>query len=250
MRGQRFDVAVVSNPKQELHAAVWLAGIPTRVGYDRKWGWTLTHRLPDEKALGERHEVEYNYDLVRALGLAVSVGRNQGSHFIFPDAQVVQLIEQHGVKAGEPFLTVHPWSSNPIKQWPLDRCRALIKAVVERCQIPVMVVGGQQERRHVKAMLPPEGKVADLVGRLTLTQLGALLQRARLLVSTDSGPMHLAAAVGTPTVALFGSADPATGPRRWGPWGEGHVVICKPSMDAIRVEDVLSTLEQRLAGSR
>src|SRR3989338_8003927 len=73
LRPFRFDMALVSNPKKELHLAMRVAGIPCRVGYGRKWGWLLTHRLQDRKALGERHEVEYNLDLVRALGLSVSV---------------------------------------------------------------------------------------------------------------------------------------------------------------------------------
>ena len=60
LRSHRFDLAIVSNPKKELHLAVWLAGIPRRAGYARKWGrWLLTHRVDDRKALGERHEVEY-----------------------------------------------------------------------------------------------------------------------------------------------------------------------------------------------
>src|SRR3989338_9159753 len=60
LRSHHFDLAIVSNPKKELHLAVRLAGIPLRVGYARKWGrWLLTHHLDDRKALGERHEVEY-----------------------------------------------------------------------------------------------------------------------------------------------------------------------------------------------
>jgi len=77
-------------------------------------------------------------------------------------------------------------------------------------------------------------------------QLAALLHMAKLLVSNDSGPVHLAAAVNTKTLVLFGTTTPATGPRRWGPWGAGHAVIVKPSMGAILVEDVLKELTRQL----
>ncbi len=250
LRRQRFDVALVSNPKKELHLAVWLAGIPMRVGYARKWGWLLTHRLPDEKALGERHEVEYNLDLIRALGLPVSVTPFQIPRFVIEEADVLQLIEQQGVQSSEPFLVVHPWTSNPVKQWPLDRYRRLIQEIVERLHMPVVLVGGQEERQRVTEVLPPGLPVADLVGRVTLKQLAALLQHARALISNDSGPMHLATALGTPTIALFGTKDAATGPRRWGPWGDGHVVIWKPSMEAIRVDDVIEALKERFTHIR
>lgn len=247
LNAQQFDIAVVSNPKKELHLAVWLAGIPCRVGYARKWGWLLTHRLQDRKALGEVHEVEYNLDLIRALGLPVSVTPFQIPRVVIEEADVLQLIERQGVKPSEPFLVVHPWTSNPVKQWPLDRYRRLIQEIVERLHMQVVLVGGQEERQRVTEVLSPGGLVADLVGRVTLKQLAALLQHARALVSNDSGPMHLAAALGTPTIALFGTKDAASGPRRWGPWGEGHVVIWKPSMEAIRVDDVIEALKERFA---
>ena len=89
--------------------------------------------------------------------------------------------------------------------------------------------------------------MADLVGRLTLRQLAALLQHARLLVSNDSGPVHLAAAMGTPTVVLFGTSDPATGPARWGPWGQGHTVICQPRLEQIDVDEVLQAIHTHVS---
>ena len=119
----------------------------------------------------------------------------------------------------------------------------LIRYAVERLATQVVVVGGPEEAARAPAALPADLPVANLVGRLTLVQLAALLQHARLLISNDSGPVHLAAAMGTPTVVLFGSANAATGPRRWGPWGTGHAVIWKPSMEAIEVEEVCTAVQ-------
>jgi len=238
LSSHRFDIAVVSNPQKELHLAVWLAGIPCRVGYGRKWGWLLTHRLQDRKALGERHEVEYNLDLVRALGLPTSIPQWPAPRLDHEQKEVLQLLSQEGVKTSEPLIVVHPWTSNPIKQWPLARFAELIRHLAGQLAIRVVVIGGVDERDQASAVLPAGLPVIDLVGRLRLTQLAALFARARVLVSNDSGPVHLAAAVGTKTVVLFGASSPATGPRRWGPWGAGHGVIWKPSMEAITVEDV------------
>jgi ADP-heptose:LPS heptosyltransferase len=86
-----------------------------------------------------------------------------------------------------------------------------------------------------------------MVGRLTVRQLAALLQQVGLLVSNDSGPVHLAAAVETPTIVLFGTSDPAAGPRRWGPWGQGHRVIWKASMEAIQVDEVVDAVRSQLS---
>lgn len=242
LRSHRFDLALVSHPKKELHVAVWLAGIPIRVGYGRKWGWCLTHRVADRKALGERHEVEYNLDLLRALGVPTTVPPWQLPRFEREQTDVLQLLDQHGIPPTQPFLAIHPWSSAHAKEWPIERFRALIRLLVQRLPLRIILIGGPDEQARAKAFVAPDLPVVDLVGRLSLRQLAALLQRARLLVSNDSGPVHLASAVKTKTVVLFGAVSAATGPRRWGPWGEGHVVIWKPSMDAITVEEVFGAV--------
>ncbi len=243
-----FDLAMISNPKKELHMAAWLAGIRWRVGYARKLGrWLLTHHLQDRKALGERHEVEYNLDLVRALGLPASAISCSLPRFTREQSDMVQLLERQGIKASKSFVAIHPWSSNPVKQWPADRFQSLIRRSIERLAVQVVIIGGVEEAARARDVFPSGGPVANLTGQLTLRQLAALLQMAKLLVSNDSGPVHLAAAVNTRTLVLFGTTTPATGPRRWGPWGDGHAVIVKPSMEAISIEDVLEGLARRLA---
>lgn len=248
LRTGRFDAAIVSNPKQELHVGVWLAGIPQRIGYDRKCGWLLTRRLPDAKGRGGRHEVEYNLDLVRALGIAAEQPRWQFPELGRERADVRALLAVHGVSGARAVVVVHPWTSDPAKQWPLDRFRRLVERVSAQPSTSVVMIGGVQERPRASALLPAGGAIADLTGRLTLTQLAALLREARLLVSSDSGPVHLAAAVGTPTVTLFGTTDAARGPQRWGPWGQGHIIIWKPSMGAITVNEVLAAVQRQLEG--
>jgi len=249
LKSGQFDLAVVSNPMKELHVAVWLAGIRWRAGYDRKWGFLLTHRVRDCKALGERHEVEYNLDLVRVLGLPSSIPQWGYARLVQEQVEVRQLLEQQGIRPSDPFIAVHPWTSNPLKRWPPERYAALIQYAREQLAIQVVMIGGPEEAAESHSVLPPGVPVANLTGRLTLRQLAALLQCARLLVSNDSGPVHLAACVSTRTLVLFGTPNPANGPRRWGPWGDGHCVIWKPSMDDITIDEVSETLTQMLRGS-
>jgi ADP-heptose:LPS heptosyltransferase len=142
-------------------------------------------------------------------------------------------------------IVVHPWTSNPLKQWPVDRYRQLIQVLVERFVVQVAVVGGPEARDQAQRLCSAGLPVANLVGRISLRQLAALLRHARLLVSNDSGPVHLAASLSAHTIVLFGSSDPSTGPRRWGPWGLGHTVICRPSMETITVEEVLAAVTRQ-----
>lgn len=245
LKARRFDTAVVSNPQKRLHLAVWLAGVPQRVGYHRKWGRLLTHRVPDCKALGECHEVEYNLALVWTLTGPIAEAAWQ-----FPSDENVRaapLLRARGLEASQPFIAVHPWSSNPLKVWPLDRYRQLVRRLTGDLAVPVVLIGGAESRGAFAAGPSAGAAVVDLIGRLSLRELAGVLQRARLLVSNDSGPVHLAAAVGTKTVVLFGTSEPAAGPGRWGPWGPGHTVISKPSMDAISVDEVLEAIKRYVA---
>ena len=248
VRPHRFDAAIVSNPTKAAHVAVWLAGIPQRVGYARKWGrWLLTHRIEDRKALGDRHEVECNLDLVRLLGATTTPGPSVFPKLTRERDEVRRLLDGEGLASSRPFIAVHPWTSNPAKQWPLDRFRALIERIAGPLGVPVVVIGQPEDGGRMPTGIERRGAVINLIDRLSLPQLAALLQEARLLVSNDSGPVHVAAAVGTETVVLFSTSRAGTGPRRWGPWGPGHVVLDAPSMGAISVDDVFAAV-QRVVG--
>ncbi len=248
LRGQRFDVVVVSNPKKEYHLAAWLAGIPTRVGYDRKWAWLLTQRIPDRKAIGERHEIEYNLELLRGLGIA-SAASLLLELPASPDEELLasQLFEKLHVRRADRLVAVHPWTSNPKKQWPVERFRQLLGQLCALPAITPVVVGGNEEWAKVGELISGESgaHILDTVGKLSLKELAALLRRVRVLVSNDSGPMHLAASVGTPVIALFGTAEAGSVPHRWGPWGDRHTVIHKPLAE-ITVDEVVQAVRRYL----
>jgi ADP-heptose:LPS heptosyltransferase len=273
LRKARYDLAVVSNPRKDLHLAAWLAGIPVRVGYRRKWGGLLSHRLEDRKALGDCHEVEYNLDLVRMLDVPVSIPQWPWPSFEPEQRELAGLLKPWGVEPEGRFVVVHPWTSNPRKQWPLERFRGLMESLQQRKGLTIAVVGahpslplsfpevevgswkleigswkveGVENRRASTFDLRPStsgGGIVDLVGKLSLAQLAACLRRARVLVSNDSGPMHLAASLRTPVVALFGTEEQGSHPTRWGPWGIGHTVIHKPLAN-ISVKEVVEAVER------
>lgn len=266
LRKAHYDLAVVSNPRKDLHLAVWLAGIPVRVGYRRKWGGLLTHAIEDRKALGARHEVEYNRDLVRLLDVPVGLPDWPWPFFEPEQRELARLLEPWRVepearqrplrssKSEEGWVVVHPWTSNPRKQWPLERFRELMGALQQRAGVTMALIGAHSalplsfldvEAGSWKLETGNWKGIVDLTGKLSLPQLAALLQRTRVLVSNDSGPMHLAASLGTPVVALFGTEDEGSHPTRWGPWGATHTVIHKP-LAQISVEEVVSAVSRYL----
>ncbi|MFA5276839.1 MAG: glycosyltransferase family 9 protein, partial [Candidatus Omnitrophota bacterium] len=227
----KFDTCVILNPAKEAHWISFRAGIPRRVGYNRKWGILLTHKMKDSKNLGLKHEVEYNLDLVGLIGAKIS---DKSIH--------LSKLPQHSKLEYAGAIAVHPFTSDTLKQWPVDRFRQLIKRLSEELKDKVLVVG-RDEIIGEEYFDSLGDNIINLVNKTSLVELAQILKQCRMLVTCDSGPMHLAAAVGTPVVALFRNDLPGKTARRWGPWGKGHEVIERNNLIQIEVDEVLNKIK-------
>ncbi len=238
LRRKKFDAAIVLNPTAEAHQAVFWAGIPLRVGYSRKYHRLLTHTLKDVKGLGRTHEVLNNLELAALLGCSTS---DFSLRFNVPDIVEREALKTWGLERVKPYVVVHPWTSDPVKQWPQERFERLI-AVLSGDMSKQVVILGRPEAWHQKLSLPSVN-VLDLSGKTTLLESAAVLKHAQVLVSCDSGPVHLAASVGTKCIVLFRNDMPGKNPERWGPWPvDRHCVIQRSCLEDIAVEEVLSLI--------
>ena len=246
LRGQGYDLAVIFNPSKAMNASVFLAGIPRRIGYDRKWGFLLNKKLADRKGLCEKHEVEYNMDLARAAGI-----KDWASSPVFPvtaedERRAGMIAEDNGIRPGERLIAVHAATSNPEKVWPAERFGQLCAMIEKDLKLRAVLVGGAEETAVSSEVMTASGMpLCDLTGKLSLKEFGALLRRSSLLVSCDSGPVHICAAVGTPVIALFGEAREGGSSKRWGPYGPGHTVIGRPMVRDITVDDVYDAVRKK-----
>jgi ADP-heptose:LPS heptosyltransferase len=166
--------------------------------------------------------------LTRGLKLLAAIGIDTPSvAYGIPvseaDGQRVDaLLDTHGAGRSRPLVAINPVALWETKLWLNDRFAVLADRLTADHGVDVVFTGGPGDRDTIaliRGMM--RTRAADLSGRTTLTMLAALYRRAALLVTTDTGPMHLAAAVDTPVVALFGP----TAPWRTGPYGDGHTVV-------------------------
>jgi len=124
--------------------------------------------------------------------------------------------------AGKPLIALNPGASHPVNRWATDRFAALSDMLTQKLAAKVILIGGKEDIPLADEIVAKAGsKPLNMTGKANLLQLGALIEQCDILVSGDTGPMHIATAVGTRVVALFGAADPA----RTGPVGSGHRVI-------------------------
>jgi heptosyltransferase-3 len=171
------------------------------------------------------HLVEHNLEMVRALGIEPRAPRLQ--FFWKPEVETrVQELLASQTLSPKIFVVMHPGAGWRFKCWTPEGYARVIEFLQNEKHLHVVLTGSNapHEQELVAAILQAcRATPVNLVGRLTLKELGALISKARFFFGVDSAPMHLAAAVSTPAVALFGPS----GDFNWGPWGEGHLVIKK-----------------------
>ena len=228
LRRSEFDTALVLHPTNRSHWIPWLAAIPIRIGYDRKSSWLLTHRVPHRKQEGSQHEAVYTLELLRLFGITPS--QPQPLVPIRPSAaqHVVALLAESVVQPTDQLVAIHPSASCVSKRWMPDRFAQVADRLISEHGVRICLVAGESDASYANQVAEAmRERAVNFAGRLTISELAALLHRCRLLISNDSGPVHVAAAVGTPVVDIFGRNQRGLSPQRWGPLGEGHVVLHK-----------------------
>ena len=226
------------------------------------WWWrrSFTHLYPQVRGHG-RHTVERNLDALRRIGLPPA--DEDRRLVLVPGAQarerVASLLKEHGLSP-RGFVHLHPASRWLFKCWPVQSNAALIDALHAQ-GLPIVLTAAPAEaemRMAQEIAAAARAPVVQLAGQLSLREMAALTEASRVFVGVDSAPMHIAAAVGTPTVGIFGPSSDL----EWGPWRVASRVVastvhpCRPcGLDGCgggKVSECLTTLpvERVLQASR
>ena len=224
LRAERFDLVVDLQGLFRSAAIGWLSGSPLCVGFaNGREGspWFYSRRVPVPQL--EMHAVNRYLLVAKAVG-AVESGAPE-FRFRIPQTdheEVDRLLSQSGITTGMSWVAMNVSARWPTKRWPAASFAEVADRLRQEGCGAVVMIGGPDERAEVAAVsgmmkTPP----IDLAGATAVGLLPALLSRASMLITNDSGPMHVAAAVGIPVVALFGPTSVA----RTGPYGAGHDVL-------------------------
>jgi ADP-heptose:LPS heptosyltransferase len=241
-------------------------GVPVRIG-PRQNGITgkLTDAISCRKRDGSRHEASYNFDFLRRIG--VDEPAELRVELPIGDGWAAGLERKLPFAFGTvPYAVVHPCACDHKPKWALARFSELADWLWREKGLRVVLVGLSRLDNRFREVFHngfKEGFTIDLLNRTSLTELAALLHHSRILVSNDSGPVHLAVAVGCPVVSLFGQADAVHGPTRWQPISKNSRTVVTPArrrpwetpyrygargFEAITVKEVQVAVEKVLAG--
>ncbi len=223
LRDKVFDIAVVLHPTSFRNALLpFLARVPIRVGTNVAGrGVLLTESCKDDTGI---HEVHRYLRVLKLLNIDAVPSFLEFWHTDADRQFVGRLLRAEGILPDSRIVALNLGTTWATKRWDIANFADLIQQIARLLpEIKIVLVGSSDEEKLAEA-LPASLSLINLVGKTEILQLGALLERSEVCVTCDSGPMHIAAAVGTPTVAFFGP----TNPLRHQPHGTGHTVIEKP----------------------
>ena len=263
LRRKRFDIALVLHPTVRSHLIVTFAGIPKRVGYNRKWGFLLTTRVPHKKHYGLKHEIEYALDILRYTGLEPKDKTLYMPVDSAAERRMEALFAAEGLTKKDLCIAINPGASCASKKWGPDKFAKAGQALVEKYGARIIIVTDNADKAIGNRIAFQMKKgCLDLSGKTSIAELASVLRRVKLFISNDSGPVHIACAVKTPVIAIFGRHDRGLSPKRWGPTGAHDIVLHKDvgcheclahncakgfkCLEAVTVEDVLAAADKIL----
>ncbi len=263
LRSKRFDLAIDMRGDMRNRAVIFLSGIPRRLGFDiGGMEYLLTRQVNYRE---KTHEVEHFLDLVRACTGTIRENNFPLNLVSTPEDQkiVAGFLENNAIRLRQDFLIiVHPVSRWPAKEWPKEKFSALCDQLAGRHKAKIVFIGAAQDILPVQGIISLMREKAVFFNA-TLVQLSVLLGKADLFIGNDAAPMHLAALLKIPVIALFGPTDPEI----FGPYGQGHTVVksdivcsscskqacSRPQrfcMDRISVDQVLAMADQYILPNR
>jgi heptosyltransferase II len=204
LRERAFTMALTPHKSFRSALLLYLAGIPYRVGFRQSKGWFLFNRRVDRRS--ERHDVERNLSILEAFELGVEECRRALDLPVNPVRQysVNRILSSWGVNLEKMIVGVNPGSVWPTKRWATEGFAQLIQLVKNKYDCEVLLFGAAEDAAVVSKIHDMSGRSAiNLAGKISLQELPAALNVCRVLVTNDSGPMHIAVARKVPTVAIF-----------------------------------------------
>ncbi len=218
LRNECYDLFIDMQPSVRSLILRWLSGAR----------YVLVYRKRMMSGAGDQrlHAADNFLETIRPLGLDGSVDNIKLP--ITPDAlrNIDRFLMERSIDDNRPLIALNcsVGAARPARNWFPERFAALADRLIDELGAQVIFVGGNEDRELVRSVLADmKNRAVSAAGDLSLSDAAALLARCKCLVSADTGPLHLATAVQTPVVGLFGSTDP----RRTGPIGRGHQVISK-----------------------
>lgn len=229
LKHRKFDTAIAVSPDFAVAMILFRSGIPLRIGTGYRWySFLFNKKIYEHRKTAEKHEAEYNFGLLRPLGITGPLTEESADYSVHVDSsalmKVKQILKERGVP--EPFIIVHPGSGGSAVDLPMAKMKALVRLFAEKTSLGIVLTGSEKEV-NLCSELEVHSRTCNLAGELSLPELTALSSLSRLFVANSTGPIHIAASLGTPTAGFYPKITVCS-PRRWRPYSAGSLVFTPP----------------------
>ena len=225
LRSRRFDTVIDLTDGDRSAFLSWVSGAPVRIGFNDENRWRGKYYTQVVQPVpGVQHRIDRDLEALKPMG--IQAGSKNPQLRLTPEEMnsADQLLDQLGVQRSQPIVVLQPGARYWFKAWPPERFAELADQLTSQYGCQVLIGGSRQEddlAKQIRQMA--KSNPAIMAGRTTIKQFAAIAKKSALFVGNDSGAMHIASAVGTPVVALFGPSSP----REWGPRGGPVEVLYK-----------------------
>ncbi|MEW5758592.1 MAG: lipopolysaccharide heptosyltransferase II [Candidatus Omnitrophota bacterium] len=259
LKKKSFDAAFILKPSLTRTFICWFAKIKERIGFsNNKNNLLLTKKI--KPILTNAHRIDQNLKILEELGLCIKDRIYQFQTNSKDDDTMKRILLENGINNNEDFILINAGGNWENKRWDYKKFAELSDRIIDELKLKVVISGALKDKQLVSNIQNlTKNKIISICGKTNISELASLMKMAKIVVSSDSGPMHLAASIGVKVIALFGPTSPLiTGPY---PLGK-HIILqqnvgCKTPcyvggcsnircMDAISVSEVLKNIKDAI----
>lgn len=263
IKSKKFDVCIVARPSFVIAMILFFSGIKNRIGTGYRWySLFFNQRVYEHRKNAERHELEYNVNLLEKIGIKNNVNYDNVSYNLVVDdhslQNVIQILVDEKIDLQKPIIIVHPGSAGSSIDLPIEKFSELVNKL-DNDNFQIILTGNKNEI-SLCSKIRSSNKVKNFAGKFNLEELTALISKSSMFISNSTGPIHIAAALGKYTVGFYPKIVSCS-QERWGPYTSKKLVYvpqidCKNCtrqqceklncMDSIDISNVYSDIKNVL----
>ncbi|MBK7501141.1 MAG: glycosyltransferase family 9 protein [Ignavibacteriales bacterium] len=231
IKQRNFDNCIVVYPRFQISLIIFLSGIKNRIGTGYRWySFLFNKKVYEHRKNAERHELEYNFNLLEKLEIKNSVAESNVAYDLKVDESslknVTKILVDEKLDLQKPLIIVHPGSGGSSVDLPINKFAELVSKLDDDYQI---ILTGSKNEIELCEKIKSSGKVKNMAGRFNLDELTALISKSVMFISNSTGPIHIAAALGKYTVGFYPKIVSCS-KERWGPYTNKKLVY-EPQID-------------------
>ncbi len=233
IKKNNFDVSIVVYPTFRIALLLFLSRIKIRIGSGYRWySFFFNKRIFEHRKYGEQHELEYNLNMLKLLGISENVNKDRVPFNIHiskeSEQNVLTLLVNNGYNEDFPTVIIHPGSSGSAIDLPKSKFKDLIKLLAQELRLNIVITGANSEV-NICEELSINNRTINFAGYLKLDELIALINKSDILIANSTGPIHIAAALGKHVIGFYPKIK-ACSPTRWGPFTDKKSIFT-PTID-------------------